>query len=76
LKDSWESKNEEQRKDSLYLVPRLAVERGRRIKSKTEKWLLYPIQKFAEIGDKVRRRNNERVHFILFPDWLVREVGE
>ncbi len=50
----WESEEEEQREGSFSLVPRLAGERGGRVK----------------------KRNRERVHFLWFPDWLVREVGE
>jgi hypothetical protein len=57
-------------------LSRLAGSRGRRVKSKWEKALLYLIQKFVEVGGKERRRNRERIYFILSTDWLVRDRWE
>ncbi len=41
------------------------------------KSLLYPVLGWAgERGGRVKMRNRERVYFLWFPDWLVRDVGE
>jgi hypothetical protein len=51
----------------------------RKVKSEEEEQrggLFYPVLELAgERGGRFNRRNRVRVYFILFLDWLVREMG-
>jgi hypothetical protein len=53
----------------------LAGEKGGKVKRRNRESLLYPIPRLAmEISWRLKRWN--RKSFILFPDWLVIQVGE
>jgi hypothetical protein len=53
----------------------MAGEKGGKVKRRNRQSLLYPIPRLAmEISWRLKRWNRKSV--ILFPDWLVIQVGE